>query len=942
LEAKQQIKSYPFLQGGGEMGELIRSYNWSQSSVGTPQDWPQSLRTTVSNILRSKFPMFLWWGKDMIQFYNDAYRPSFGNEGKHPSALGAKGKDTWSEIWDIISPLHREVESTGEATWRENQLVPIYRNGRLEDVYWTFSYSSVLDDDGKHSGILVTCMETTETVKAQKRVQESEARFRTLFETMDQGFSIIEMIFDDEGRPVDSLFLEMNSVFEQQSGFKGAVGKRIRDIVPDIEDKWFEVYGKVALTGEAVRFTDGSEALGRWFDIYAYPSGDIGNRHVAVLFTDVTEQTLSRKLLEESEARFRNAIEQAPVAIGLTRGEDFVFESINPPMLLLIAQKSKVGVLGKKVKEVLPELQGQAVYDILQHVLKTGEPFHGSEVPVKLIRDGILQIGYFDLSYTRIVDTSETDFLLHMAMEVTDQVAMRRKTENSETKYRTLFESMDQGFCIIEMIFDDGGRPIDYRFLEINPVFETQTGLKDAAGKRISELVPGHEAYWFETYGKVALTGVPIRFEQHAAAMNRWYDVYAFRREGEGDNKVAILFTDITQRKASEEAIKHSEANLRNMILQSPIAIAILKGPSFVIEIANARMFELWGRSPDELQNKSIFEGLPEVKDQGYEQLLAGVYKTGKSFSALGIPVTLPRSGGIETVYINLLYEAFREADGSVSGIMAVATDVTEQVLARQKIEEVVVERTKELAQANETLKIINKELQRSNENLEEFAHAASHDLKEPVRKIRFFTTQLKEQLSTQLKETDIQALNRIENASERMRNLIDDLLLYSHVSQRPHEKEIVDLYKKVQNVLEELELDIEEKKATIHVGSLPLVKGYRRQLQQLFQNLISNAVKYSKDDVPPEIIITSDQIQKNGRLYHSLKITDNGIGFDPAYADKIFQMFTRLHGKAEYSGTGVGLSIVKKVVENHNGFIGVESSTGNGATFNIYLPVEQ
>jgi signal transduction histidine kinase len=110
--------------------------------------------------------------------------------------------------------------------------------------------------------------------------------------------------------------------------------------------------------------------------------------------------------------------------------------------------------------------------------------------------------------------------------------------------------------------------------------------------------------------------------------------------------------------------------------------------------------------------------------------------------------------------------------------------------------------------------------------------------------------------------------------------------------------------------------------------------------LQQLLQNLISNAVKYSKDDVPPEIRITSDQSQRHGRLYHSIKISDNGIGFEPEYADKIFQMFTRLHGNAEYSGTGVGLSIVKKVVENHDGLIEVESNPGEGSTFKVYLPV--
>ncbi|HZG23388.1 MAG TPA: PAS domain-containing protein, partial [Chitinophagaceae bacterium] len=231
-------------------------------------------------------------------------------------------------------------------------------------------------------------------------------------------------------------------------------------------------------------------------------------------------------------------------------------------------------------------------------------------------------------------------------------------------------------------------------------------------------------------------------------------------------------------------------------------------------------------------------------------------------------------------------------------------------------------------------------ELRRSNRNLEEFAHAASHDLKEPIRKIHFFTSQLKAQLSNRLAEGEERSFSRIENATQRMGNLIDDLLLYSHVSQRPHEMEWVDLNEKVQRVLDDLELDVQQKGAIISVDKLPVVKGYRRQLQQLFQNLISNALKYSKKDVPPRIDISATEVTEHEKPYHLIKVKDNGIGFEQEYADKIFQMFTRLHGKGEYSGTGVGLSIVKKVIENHNGYIRVESTPGKGSIFKVFLPI--
>ena len=166
------MSSSNFLSGGGELGAVTRSHNWSDSVLGAPESWPQSLRTTLSIILNSKFPMFLFWGPDLICFYNDAYRPSLGNTGKHP-AVGKKGADLWPEIWGSIKPVIDNVLNGGEATFSEDQLLPIYRNGKLDDVYWTFSYSPVFDESGTPAGVFVTCTETTEKVLIAKSLTES-------------------------------------------------------------------------------------------------------------------------------------------------------------------------------------------------------------------------------------------------------------------------------------------------------------------------------------------------------------------------------------------------------------------------------------------------------------------------------------------------------------------------------------------------------------------------------------------------------------------------------------------------------------------------------------------------------------------------------------------------------------------------------------------------
>ena len=164
-----------YLRDGGEMGERTRSLDWSKTSLGDISGWPKSLLITLSTLLHSRSPMFLWWGPDLVQFYNDAYRPSLGNEGKHPNALGQHGADCWPEIWPVIKPLIDQVMSGGEAVWMEDQLIPIYRNNRLEDVYWTFGYSRVLDDEGKPMGVLVICNETTEKVRSLLAIEQAQA-----------------------------------------------------------------------------------------------------------------------------------------------------------------------------------------------------------------------------------------------------------------------------------------------------------------------------------------------------------------------------------------------------------------------------------------------------------------------------------------------------------------------------------------------------------------------------------------------------------------------------------------------------------------------------------------------------------------------------------------------------------------------------------------------
>jgi light-regulated signal transduction histidine kinase (bacteriophytochrome) len=264
--------------------------------------------------------------------------------------------------------------------------------------------------------------------------------------------------------------------------------------------------------------------------------------------------------------------------------------------------------------------------------------------------------------------------------------------------------------------------------------------------------------------------------------------------------------------------------------------------------------------------------------------------------------------------------------------------DITDRKKAAELLEQKVEDRTRELQQVNNQLK--------------QFTYAASHDLQEPLRKIGFFLDMLMDQIGHGLNEENRSIAVKIQHTANRMRSLIDDLLEYSNTELGVMCFTEVNLNDTVKDVLDDMEATISQKGASINLHELPVVKGDHRHLQQMFQNLISNALKYHKSDRAPNVEIGAQMVkgndvsaevpqEKRDATFYLIQIKDNGIGFDPMYAKRIFQLFQRLHGRMEYEGTGVGLSIVQKVVENHRGYIWAKSKPGEGATFSVLLPVE-
>ena len=252
------------------------------------------------------------------------------------------------------------------------------------------------------------------------------------------------------------------------------------------------------------------------------------------------------------------------------------------------------------------------------------------------------------------------------------------------------------------------------------------------------------------------------------------------------------------------------------------------------------------------------------------------------------------------------------------------------------------------IAERTQELSVFSEELARSNRELEDFAFVASHDLQEPLRKIRAFGNRLESGYNDVIDERGKEYLARMLNAAERMSMLISDLLAFSRVSTRGKEFGEVDLNNAINSVIDDLEIAIDEKSAEINVSDMPVIRGDKSQLEQLFLNLISNALKFQSEGVKPIVSInatnalpedTSDILISEEHEWIKITVTDNGIGFDQSFAEKIFAPFQRLHGRSEYKGTGIGLAVCRRIVERHNGQINAISKPGEGATFSIILP---
>lgn len=447
--------SCQFLSGGGEMGKLIREKDWSKTPLGDPENWPQSLRTMVSVMLDNPFGMYIAWGKEYTQIYNDGYRPILGST-KHPQALGISTRETFAEIWHIIESMFDGVMN-GVPVGFPDFMLPLDRNGFIENCYFDFAYSPIKNDDGEVGGVLVTVIETTDKKKALDDLKESEERLHKKKNELEDALAEIKLfkfMADNASDPFilmkeNGSFAYLNNIAIKKWGYtrEEIKDKKVADVDPVYNAEKFKELFYNSLKNTIPSFETFHK--NKQGDIYPVEIslGSVKTEKEPLVFAIARDITARKKAeydiinaarkIEESEKRFRNAVQQAPLGIAIFTGKEFIVTQANDAYLLIVDRTAEE-FISHPIFEVLPEVK-EIVEPIFTEVVRTGIPFYGNEFVIPLKRMEHLEQAYFNFVYHPLKDEEgNISGIMVVAMEVTATVLAKHLLEESEKHFRNM------------------------------------------------------------------------------------------------------------------------------------------------------------------------------------------------------------------------------------------------------------------------------------------------------------------------------------------------------------------------------------------------------------------------------------------------------------------------------------------------------------------------
>ena len=797
-----------------------------------------------------------------------------------------------------------------------NELVPRYEaafdgesstfQAESNGSVYEFQIVPVRDDDGDVFAALGLSQDITEHIETKRKLTESEQRYRTLVENFPNG----SVALFDEGYRYTAVGGELFDQLDFDP--EDRIGKRFTDIHPPEIVEQVEPHFEEALDGVASSFE--IEYEHRHLHGTTLPVGDAQDEISAgmLVIQDVTERREHERQLERNKEQLETLFDVLPVGVVVAEADGEIVEAND------LAHE----IWGGDV------FDAQSIEEYEQYSVRwvdSGEPVPPEEMTLARVVNGetvldpdVFQIDAVD-GKRRIIELKGmpirdgsgdvTRGVVTMS-DVTERNETQRQLEESEQLYRTLAEHFPNGTV---GVYDHDLR---YTLAAGEKVGDPAPSAEEIEGTRMPDLYPDDAVADLEPLFRTAIedgeTG-SIRTE----VVGRTWKVWAMPLEGaDGEIFAGLSFAqDITEQLERERELERALDLLNKTERIADVAgwevDPETEGPYWSDHLFNLLDVD-YDEQPTLDQALDVYysdEDRAIVEDAVEEAL-----ETGDSFD---VTARFPRpAGDIGTLRVQ---GEPKIDDAEVVSLRGAVQDITEQVEREQQLEELV------------------EQLEESNERLEQFAYAASHDLQEPLRMVSSYLQLLERRYTDDLDEEAEEFIDFAVDGAERMREMIEALLAYSRVETRGDPFEPVDLDTVLADVLADLQLPIDETNAEIISDDLPMVAGDASQLRQVFQNLLENALEYSGEE-PPQVHVAAE---RKGDEW-LLAVEDNGIGIDPADADRVFEVFQRLHSRDEHEGTGIGLALCERIVERHGGDIWVESEPGKGATFSFTLPATE
>jgi PAS domain S-box-containing protein len=634
----------------------------------------------------------------------------------------------------------------------------------------------------------------------------------------------------------------------------------------------------------------------------------------------------------EREETFRLLIENSKDGISLTDAKGITVY-VSPA-----AQK----ILGYSETEIAGSHGREHIHP--EDVVRLGEIFRdfgpGKSVTYEMrVRHKDMQYRWIEVTTTNLLHISGIDAIVSNFRDVTERKLHEEESMQREREMRNLANAMPQLVWIAEP--DGNVSYYNERITEYAGAFKSENSWTWSPLLHPDDLAKTNEAWTYSVQHKTAYS-----VEHRVKMKDGSYRYHLSRAYPHLNDRGEVLqwfgtATDIAEQKEAQQILEQYARELSKQveqrtseykkqkefaetILDSSIDVVAVYDRDTRLMMANKKHLDQFHLGKEHI-GKTLLEIFPHAHEN-YERLMRAM-----SGEALFYPAIKSKDADS---FFESYVKPLKDADGNVYAALVIAHDVTQFITATEMLKE-----------SADQLKSANESLIKQNEELEQFAYVASHDLQEPLRKIATFARMLEKSLSSNTADSE-RYIQKIIQSSNRMSELIRDVLKFSQLT-NSESVTMVNLNETLSSIMTDLELLIEQKKAAFHFDDLPVIEAVPRQMTQLFYNLISNSLKFSRPDQEIQIKIACARMPEEtkndaGMVHYKISFSDNGIGFNPSYADKIFMMFQRLNTREHYSGSGIGLAMVKKIVSNHHGYVIAESEEGKGATFHVILPDRQ